>query len=255
MARQSPMARQSQMTGFELTLQLGAPLALGKLPYAPTLDSVLLGVLSGGDHLEGDAAKKLLAELCRVIRVEDGVPAASALWPRSEADEITWTHVRAKGWQDRRDPFQPSKADSYGRYKLQTSTRVGIYAAIWTWWGDGDIDGLRQLFSGLISSDEGFAIGAKRGSGFGAVVSARIREDNDSAWRTNGFDSVMLSRPVPVDRLDAWLEADGYSRDDLDPRRHVLVSLPIWPGPAWGPGPRVPTLAPVLHTAATRKAA
>jgi hypothetical protein len=84
------------------------------------------------------------------------------------------------------------------------------------------------------------------------VVSAEIREDNDSAWRTHGLGPVVLSRPVPLNRLDAWLEADGCSQHDLDPHYHALVSLPIWPSPAWGPGPRVPTLVPVLRTAAAR---
>lgn len=234
----------SEPEGFEVRLGLASPIALGALPYAPTLDAVIMGLLSGGDTLTGEEADRMLTRLASCVDVDDSIPSASALWPTapgvdrlvdirprdpSPSDVMAW----AKRVQYRTDS---------GKYTPKMSSRQLLYSPQWSWWGEGNIEVLSEVLADVTS------VGARRGSGYGAVVEVDIVRDTECSWRLDGFEAgeVILSRPVPLRSLESYVAAGGFGVGDLHPERHAIVPLPVWPRPPWGDGPSEPTVVPIL---------
>lgn len=218
------------MEGFRVEVTLGAPLAVGKLPYGPTLDSVLLGVMSGGQHLSDDDGKRLIERIRLMLSVEDNVPAASVFL----ADDVapSWgldIHPRkaSKTEMDRWRQAGTGYRSDFGEYLSKMHSVRTVFARRWEWYGIGDIALVSDVLSSLV------AVGARRGSGYGMVSSLRVVRTLDPAWLVHGIDQLQLSRPVPVDRLDKLLSAQTLTRSDLT-GPHAIVPLPHWPIPSWG---------------------
>jgi len=239
------------MAGFEVTLDVASPVVLEMLPYGPTLDSVLLALLAGEARFAGHDDPRLVSALEAMLTVKDGVPAASTLWPDGQVVWLDESHPRAVSsgevlyWSHGRSINAPATYDtSRGTYKAMLTTVHTALASRWHWWGSGDIDKVATVL-GLLSS-----VGGRRGSGFGAVASLSIREDISAPWLVNGVEpgDFRLSRPVPLDRLDALLAAEDVARDELNPDVHAVVPLPPWPRPPWAGAPTmIPTMIPVLR--------
>lgn len=229
------------MTNLTVRVVLSAPIALGRLPYAPTLDAVLASLIAGTEWLEGTEAAGLFDELGRCLAIHDGVPAASALWPLSTVSRANHEYVRSSVAQDLTHfGGNTTLLEHKGKWLMKRSTRATIYSRTWAWWAQGDQDAISGWLSRLSS------VGAKRAGGFGAVDRVSINPTGRAAWRVHGIDDLVLSRPVPLDRLDWWLRDADASRNDLDWSQHAIIPLPQWPAPAWGPGPDVPTVVPLL---------
>ena len=239
------------MIGFEVTVDIAAPVVLQVLPYGPTLDSVLLSLLSRETRFAGRDDPRLVAALEEMLQVVDGVPAASTLWPDGQVTWMEETHPRIPSaaevlyWSHGRYPADaPSYDTSRGEYKSMLSSLQLALASRWHWWGVGDVDKIAEVLGSLVS------VGGWRGSGFGAVVSADIHADPGAPWLVNGIEpgDFRLSRPVPLDRLDALLAPEEVARDDLAADAHGVVPLPPWPRPPWaGAVDMVPTMIPVLR--------
>lgn len=239
------------MIGFEVTVDIAAPVVLQMLPYGPTLDSVLLSLLSRETRFAGHDDPRLVAALEEMLQVVGGVPAASTLWPDGQ---ITWlyeSHPRATSpgevlyWScGARAADSPSYDTARGAYKSQMASLQLASASPWHWWGVGDVDRIAEVLGSLS------AVGGRRGSGFGAVASISIRTEPDAPWLVNGVEpgDFRLSRPVPLDQLDALLAAEEIARDELATDAHGVVPLPPWPRPPWAGAPdMIPTMIPVLR--------
>lgn len=246
--------------GFEVRLGLASPVALGALPYAPTLDSVLLALLSGGETLVGDDAKRLYEQLGEILVVENGIPAASCLWP-DEAQQtagITSTHPRVASVEEVRQwasgvygdtivPDNPEKNRSTtasGPFTARMHTVRAVYAGTWNWWGVGDRGRVEELLTGTALS-----VGARRGSGYGLVSDVALRRSDETAWRLLGLGPYVLGRPIPARGLERFLAESEISHDELNAERHCAVPLPAWPAPTWGPGPHEVYWLPMLEDA------
>lgn len=236
------------MDGFRIELELGSPLALGALPFCPTLDSVLLSLLAGGGPPGESDEEVLLTELGSILRVEDGVPAASALWPERELLRSWALHPRAPSRDEIAYWRKAGQGASYnpnrGWSKAQMIECQLGYAQKWFWWGEGDMDGVAKVLSGLCS------VGGKRGLGYGAVMAMTIRRAPAGSWQLayDGPD-LRIGRPVPLDRLDSVLAVAQVTRSELSPTHYAIVAMPRWPRPAWGGGGmqgEVPTMVPLL---------
>lgn len=231
------------MDSFKVRVEMASPLALGVLPFAPTLDSVVMALLSGGRKPErgGDAA--LVAQLSEIIRVDDGMPSASVLRPSTNPVWTNAIHPRSPSMED----FSywvggPPYDTSRGSYTTKFAYLRLATTPIWEWWGEGDVDRLGGILAHLDS------LGAKRGSGYGAVTSIDVTAERAKRprWKLFGVSSFRLGRPVPLDRLDAFLEGTGRTRSDLDPDAHAVVAFPRWPAPSWSGEAAVPTMIPVF---------
>lgn len=241
------------MIGFEVTVDIAAPVVLQMLPYGPTLDSVLLSLLSRETRFAGHDDPRLVEALEELLQVVDGVPAASALWPDGQVIWMEEVHPRIPSpgevlyWSHGRYPTDPPGYKTKGgQFKSMLTALQLALASRWHWWGVGDPDKVAEVLGTLIS------VGGWRGSGFGAVVSADIHTDPGAPWLVNGIEpgDFRLSRPVPLDRLDALLaaEPDPVARDELAPDAHGVVPLPPWPRPPWAGAPdMIPTMIPVLR--------
>ena len=241
------------MRDFEVNLELGSPVSFGRLPYAPTLDSVLASLASEGELLEGADAEGLYREVRRCLSVPGGVPAASALWPAGAVCKSTHVHVRASSALALH-PYRQSRTEKPirefgGKWMLKTSARTVVWSPWWRWWGNGDIDAVSEWLGRLHS------VGSKRSCGFGMVASFSVRPISFPAWRAHEIGPLVLSRPVPDDCLDSWLGAIGRTREDIDWSRHAMVPLPRWPAPSWGPGPDIRTVVPLLRKPAAQERA
>lgn len=235
------------MQDVEVTVELMSPLSLGRLPYAPTLDSVLLSVLSGARRLTGQAQQELTENLSRHVAVVDGTPAASALWPVTTASIVRHVHSRRSVAQDLTWRTRvKSVVEDRNKYLLKMTARTTIYATKWCWWAHGDAEAIERTLQQV------HGIGGKRECGFGAIANLSVRNASWPAWVASGIDSLILGRPVPVSKLDNWLAQSNQDRHDLDWSRHAIVALPEWPSPAWGAGPDVPTVVPLLPLLATQ---
>jgi hypothetical protein len=230
---------------FEVTVAVSSPLALGDLPYAPTLDSVLLALLSGGERLlVGAAGEELLSRLHEIIHItETGVPATSALWPDTA---VTWSidrHPRDRSSDEISYWAHGRYQTATGEYTAKITTVRTAYAPIWRWWGAGDIGAVSDILTQGLSS-----IGARRGAGYGAVRDIHVRADPAAPWRVHGVDTLTLSRPVPAATASAWLAAEAATTNDLDITHHAVLALPPWPTPPWA-GHRAPTatIIPILR--------
>ena len=241
-----------------MRLQLAAPLALGVLPYAPTLDSVLLGLLAGGTILTGNAGEELQEQLGDLVAVTDGVPAASCLWP----DDDSTPHVRT----DTYPRFASVDIVRYwcgGNYGLSVrednlgegndTTRSGpftakmhqvrsLYAQQWTWWAVGDPEATAAALHGRLLS-----VGGQRGKGYGTVTAINIAPAGEHDWRTVGIDQITPGRPIPLAAADRTLQLGGVTLDELNPESYAIVPLPAWPAPTWGVGPFEATVVPILE--------
>jgi hypothetical protein len=232
------------MESAQISLQLASPISLGRLPYAPTLDSVLLSLISGGEVLGGDDEVAMQAELSSCITVYDGLPAASALWPLSTVYEVPHTHVRRSANDDVgywcRGPKAGVLDEQRKNWVTKMTARRTCYSARWAWWAECDIGAVSRWLERLVS------VGAKRSAGFGAVVSIEVQKTSAAPWRVHGIEQLVLSRPVPVPALGKWLGPVGCATEDLDDASHAIVPLPAWPTPPWDGGRSVPTMVPLL---------
>jgi hypothetical protein len=238
------------MSTFEVLLSLASPISVGDALYAPTLDSVLCSLIAKEGQLNGHDEQRMLSELGKCIATlqshEQAVPLASALWPLVEVTTFAHTHVRAAATEHLRRlcsqhiKRQRDLQSNMGPMVTKLKTRRLFYSSRWAWWAEGDADRVAWWLRTLV------CVGGKREAGFGAVRQITVRELNRAPVRVNQPDAPMLSRPVPLASLDRWLDGSGYSRDELDDTFHVIVPLPVWPAPAWGGGPVVPTMAPLL---------
>jgi len=230
------------MEGFRVTLVLGAPLAIGKLPYGPTLDSVLLGEMSGGQYLSGDAERQLIKRFGSMVLVEYNVPATSVLLPDDASLSYGADIHPRKSSKTEMDWWRKG-----GGYRCDSGEFLGkmhsirmVFARRWEWYGIGDIELVTEVLSSIV------AVGARRGSGYGMVASLSVVRTPDPVWLVNGVDQLQLSRPIPVDRLDKLLGAQTLTRDDLT-GAHAIVPLPRWPTPSWGADfEPEPTMLPVI---------
>lgn len=230
------------MSGVRIRVELASPMALGRLQYAPTLDTVLCSLISGGQQLTGREANEMLGELTKCVNVVDGTPLASCLWPTGEIWRHNHTFVRSSVAYDLNGSCGLGRVDEVrGPWLKKMATRPTVYSQTWEWWADGDAERIDGWLERLQS------IGAKRAHGFGAVSSLRVyKASKQPLWLVHGIDNLVLSRPVQLDKLDAWLGGAKCSRADLDWGRHAIVPLPAWPTQPWGPGEDVPTVVPLL---------
>lgn len=230
------------MSGVKIRVELASPMALGRLPYAPTLDAVLCSLISGGQQLADGEADEMLDELTKCVNVIDGTPLASCLWPTGEVWRHNHTFVRSSVAYDLHGFGGLSKVDEVrGPWLKKMATRPTVYSQTWEWWANGDAARIEGWLGRLQS------VGAKRAHGFGAVSSLTVsKAGKQPLWLVHGVDSLVLSRPVQLDKLGAWLKEAGYAHDDLDWGRHAIVPLPAWPAQPWGQGEDVPTVVPLL---------
>lgn len=231
-----------EMRGFIINVDVGSPMAIGALPYGPTLDSVLLGLLSGGRACTGAAESELLERFGQLVKVVDGIPAATALIPTSSALHfITDEHPRNLSAKDvthwaKRVRYNTESGEYVGRMHQVRA----VMCSRWEWWGVGDIEGITDVLGALQ------AVGGRRGSGYGVVDRWSIREATDE-WQVVGISNPILSRPVPLDLVERFLEPTGCTSDDLDYDSHAVVPLPRWPLPSWGGDDNpVATMVPVF---------
>lgn len=231
------------MNNFEVQVTLGSPIALGHLPYGPTLDSVLMALLAGPggpSEWQPDPSDRLP----ELVEVRDGVPSASALWPESTPAVSLEVHPRVSSndeiwyWTGK-----TARADS-GPYITKVTNLRLTHERRWRWWARGDMDAVAELLGSLDS------LGARRGSGYGAVSRISISQmaDDEPVWVAQWAEDqehYWLSRPVPKDRLSDWLDNGGLTPSDLDMGRHALVPLAQWPAPPRSGSNPVPTWMPI----------
>lgn len=233
-----------------MELSLCSPVALGSLPYGPTLDTVLMALLAFPGDRRRRVSDAMVGELSELVAVEDGVPCVSALRPTGgQIDKLYVTHPRVP---NRNEIFLYSKPSGsatkvgYENGKTVYATKFThldlVYSPKWVWSGVGNLDRLRELLC-----DHPLSIGARRGSGYGAVTKAVVKPSPRPTWLTHGIGVRKLSRPVPLDRLDSLLAADGVTRQELDPESYSIVPLAAWPAPSWSGRNPVPTAVPVLN--------
>jgi len=215
------------MEGFRVNVTLGAPIATGKLPYAPTLDSVLLGLMSKGEYLTGADGDRLIEQFRSMIAVYDGVPATSTLLPDSTLSWGVDAHPRKPSATEIRRWNKLSYRSDSGEFLIKMHSLRLVFAQQWEWYGVGDIDKVTEVLGSLV------AVGARRGSGYGMVASWSVVRTENTVWLYNGLDRPQLSRPVPVNRVDKLLGERTLTRSDLT-GPHAIVPLPHWPTPSWG---------------------
>ena len=153
-------------------------------------------------------------------------------------------------WQDHKGSSYERKKDFVrGQWKTDMADFATAYSPVWSWWGCGDSDTIASLLEGLSS------VGAKRGIGYGFIARMSVRgeesvsvHEEEAQWRVQDVKGgLRLGRPVPMDQLEGFLVAAGATRDELVTERHMIVSLPRWPQPAWGGAANpVPTMVPLL---------
>lgn len=233
---------------YRVTVTFASPIAAGQHTYAPTLDTVLMGILSEGAYLGGRAYGRMMEQVGRCVQIADGLPSASCLWPAGNHVVKTVEVSPRTPRFDQIGRSSPKHGNRYqvanGPYVTKMAVRAAWWSEKWAWNAVGDPDETADILERLTG------VGARRGSGFGAVTHVAVAPTfaDETVLRRSGHKTG-LARPVPVRLLDLALTARGVTQDQLDTFTYAVTQQPAWPNPAWGDGPYEPVAVPILESA------
>lgn len=233
---------------FIVRVRLAGPLAVGKAPHAPTLDSVLaaLAMRERGRRYPPATGDWLDTAPIPGLAARDGIALGSVLLPDGpvlhdrrqlpRCPELAtldfWAKTSKAAHNCGSGPFLTPIID------------VPIVAAeMWSWYGVGDPGVVEETLRGRLQ-----AVGGHRGSGCGEVSGIDVHGTDEIDMR-KGITYLgekggrLLLRPIPLDAAAAW----GVNIDELDPDRFTVAAAPRRSGqPWWDEKNLVPCLVPLL---------